>query len=236
MKRLTSLVIVLSMAILSAACGGAPAAQPEPSVAPASETLAPQVAEMPAPLAAETSTPIAEAAAPPAAEGSAELADDYPDALSLRNQLALGVLRLEGTADAVTSAQAAQLLLLWQALGALDASSTAAPEEIAAVQNQIIAAMTPAQIAAVDQLQLTNAVLQAYYVQIGVSEVKTPEPGVTPQSNSLKDLPPEQREAARATAQALGTPVGSGSSGSGEKKDALLDNVIQLLTERASST
>ncbi|HSN76483.1 MAG TPA: hypothetical protein VL334_15510 [Anaerolineae bacterium] len=233
MKRLTLLVIVLSMAVLGAACGGAPAAQPAPSVAPSAETLAPQVAEMPAPQAAETSTPTAEAAAPPAAQGSAELTDDYPDALSLRNQLALGILELEGTADAVTPGQAAQLLPLWQALSALDASSTAAPEEIAAVQNQIVAAMAPAQVAAIAQLQLTNAVLQAYYVEIGVSEVKTPEPGVTPQSGSLKDLPPEEREAARATAQALGTPVGSGSSGSGEKKDALLDNVIQLLTDRA---
>jgi len=244
MKNLILFVTVLTMAVLSAACGGAPATQPQPSGTPAVEALAsqaadaptPQVAEMPAPQAAETPTPAAEATAPKAAQASAELADDYPDALSLRNQLALGVLRLEGTADAVTSAQAAQLLPLWQVLSALDASSTAAPEEIAAVQNQIIAALTPAQIAAVDQLQLTNAVLQAYYVEIGVSEVKTPEPGVTPQSNSLKDLPPEQREAARATAQALGTPVGSGSSGAGEKKDALLDNVIQLLTERASST
>jgi hypothetical protein len=233
MRKLILFGIVLSMAILSAACGGAPAAQPAPSVAPSAETLAPQVAEMPAPQAAETSTPTAEAAAPPAAQGSAELADDYPDALSLRNQLALGIMELEGTADAVTSAQAAQMLPLWQALSALDASSTAAPEEIAAVQNQIVAAMAPAQVAAIAQLQLTNAVLQAYYVEIGVSEVKTPEPGVTPQSGSLKDLPPEEREAARATAQALGTPVGSGSSGSGEKKDALLNNVIQLLTDRA---
>lgn len=241
MKRLILFVTVLTMAVLGAACGSAPAAQPEPSVAPAVEALAsqaadapaPQVAEMPAPQAVETPAPAAEVTDRQTKQESAVLADDYPDALSLRNQLALGIMELEGTADAVTSAQAAQLLPLWQALSALDASSTAAPEEIAAVQNQIVAAMTPAQIAAVDQLQLTNTVLQAYYVEIGVSEVKTPEPGVTPQSSSLRDLPPEQREAARATAQALGTPVGSGSSGSGEKKDALLDNVIQLLTERA---
>ncbi len=244
MKRLILFVIVLSLAVLGAACGGAPASQPEPSVVPAVEALAsqdaevpaPQVNEAPAPQEAATPAPAAEAAAPQATPASAELADDYPDALSLRNQLALGILELEDTADAVTPAQAAQLLPLWQALSALDASSMAAPEEIAAVQNQIVAALTPAQIAAVDQLQLTNAVLQVYYVEIGVSEVKTPEPGVTPQSNSLKNLSPEEREATRATAQALGTPVGNGSNGAGEKKDALLDNVIQLLTERAAET
>lgn len=180
---------------------------------------------------AATPTP-APAAAPASASG---LTEDYADALSVRNQLAYGTLRLEGTANAVTAAQAAKLLPLWQALKTLAASSTSATEEVTAVQNQISAAMTPAQISAIAGLKLTNAMLQAYYVEIGVSEVKTPEPGVTPQSSSLKDLPPEQREAAKATAQAQGTPVGSGSGSSSAKKDALLDNVIQLLTERAAA-
>ena len=150
----------------------------------------------------------------------------------MRNQLSLGTLRLEGTANAVTAAQATRLLPLWQALKTLSASSTSATEEVTAVQNQISAAMDPAQVSAIAGLQLTNAILQAYYVEIGVSVASTPEPGVTPQSGSLKNLPPEQREAAKATAQAQGTPVGSGSSSA--KKDALLDNVIKLLTNRAA--
>ncbi len=183
-------------------------------------------------LTACTATPTP-SAAPVAATGAVGLTEDYSDALSIRNQLALGTLRLEGTSQAVTPAQAAQLLPLWQALKTLSASSTAAVEEIVALQNQIGAALTPPQTTAIADLKLTNAMLQAYYIEIGVSEVKTPEPGVTPQSSSLKDLPPEQREAARATAQALGTPVGGGSSGS-VKKDALLDNVIELLTNRAA--
>lgn len=174
----------------------------------------------------------APAAAPAASSGG--LVEDYPDALSVRNQLAFGALRLEGTANAVTAAEAAKLLPLWQALKTLAASSTSATEEITAVQNQISAAMTPAQISAIAGLKLTNAMLQAYYVAIGVSVASTPEPGVTPQSGSLKDLPPEQREAAKATAQAQGTPVGGGSGSSSAKKDALLDNVIQLLTNRAA--
>lgn len=164
------------------------------------------------------------------------LVDDYDDALSIRNQLALGTLRLEGTTNAITTEQAARLLPLWQALKTLSASTTTATEEVTAVQDQISAALEPAQISAIAGLRLTNAMLQAYYVEIGVTEVKTPEPGVTPQSSSLKDLPPEQREAAKATAQALGTPVGagSGSAAAGAKKDALLDNVIVLLTNRAA--
>jgi len=201
MKTLKTFVIILSLAVMVAACGAAPApAQP---------------------------------ATAPAAASSGGLVENYPDALSVRNQLALGSLRLEGTANAVTAAQAAKLLPLWQALKTLAASSTSATEEVTAVQNQISAAMTPAQISAIASLKLTNAMLQTYYVEIGVSVASTPEPGVTPQSSSFKDLPPEQREAAKATAQAQGTPVGGG-SGSSAKKDALLDNVIQLLTNRAA--
>jgi hypothetical protein len=201
MKILKSFVIMLSLAVLVAACGGA--ATPAPAAAPA-------------------------------AGSTGGLVEDYADALSVRNQLALGALRLEGTANAITAAQATKLLPLWQALKTLAASSTTATEETAAVQNQISAAMTPAQISAIGSLKLTNAMLQAYYVEIGISAASTPEPGVTPQSSSLKDLPPEQREAAKATAAAQGTPTGGGSSSSSVKKDALLDNVIQLLTNRAA--
>ena len=172
----------------------------------------------------------AAATTPSAATGG--LTEDYNDALSVRNQLAYGTLKLEGSAEAITAEQAAKLLPLWQALKTLSASSTSATEEVTAVQNQISAAMAPAQVSAIAGLKLTNAMLQAYYVEIGVSVASTPEPGVTPQSGSFKDLPPEQREAAKATAQAQGTPVGSGSSSA--KKDALLDNVIQLLTNRAA--
>lgn len=166
---------------------------------------------------------------------SATLSEDYADAASLRNQLALGILRLEGTPRAVTPTQAGTLLPLWQTLQALAGSSASAPEEIEALQDQILASLTEDQVAAIAALQLTNADLQAYYVDIGISEVKTPEPGVTPQSGAFKDLPQEQREAARATAQALGTPVGSGGGSGTSKSDALLDNVIALLAQQAAT-
>jgi hypothetical protein len=207
MKNLKQLALMLGLIMALAACGApaGPASAPTPAVAAAAVTT------------------------PGAASGA--LTEDYEDALSVRNQLAYGTLKLEGAAEAVTAEQAAKLLPLWQALKALDDSATAATEESAAAQTQIQAALTPAQVASIAGMRLTNAMLQAYYVEIGVSEIKTPEPGVTPQSSSFKDLPPEQREAAKATAQALGTPVGGSSSA---KKDALLDNVIELLTNRAA--
>lgn len=170
------------------------------------------------------------------AETAATLTEDYADATSVRNQLALGALHLEGTPQALTTDQAKSLLPLWQTLKALGESSTSAPEEVEAVLDQIVGSLTEEQVAAIAALQLTNADLQAYYVEIGAAEIRTPEPGVTPQSSALKDLPAEEREAARATAQALGTPVGSGADGGAKKSDVLLDNVIQLLTERATGS
>lgn len=156
---------------------------------------------------------------------AAELTDTYDDALTTRNQLLLGIMRLEGTPQAVTAEQAVELATLWQAFAALSDSSTAAPEEIEAVQNQIVAALTVEQVNAIVAMKLTNTELQAFYVEAGISEVKTPEPGVTPQSQRMSDLPQEDREATR---EASGGTVGSG--GGGDKSDALLDMILELLT------
>lgn len=165
---------------------------------------------------------------------AAVLRDDYADALSVRNQLALGTLRLEGTANAVTPAQAAELQLYWQALLALAADSTTAAEETTALQAQIVETMTPAQLAAITALALTNANLNEFYVEQGIV-MNTPEPGVTPQGGKNSGLSQEQREATRAASESSGTPVGSGggSGGGAERRDVLLNTLIALLTERA---
>jgi LysM repeat protein len=83
----------------------------------------------------------------------------YEDALDATSQLALGTLRLERTADAVTEAQAAALLPLWQALqgGELQGES-----EQYAVLRQIEATMTGAQVAAIAELRLTTQDAQGW--------------------------------------------------------------------------
>lgn len=196
-------------------------------------------------VTAGTPTPASSAAALEAATATPEvksdaagvlatvLRDDYADALSLRNQLALGTLRLEGTANAVTPVQAAELKLYWQALLALAADSTTAVEETAALQTQIVETMTPAQLEAITALALTNTQLNEFYVEEGVV-MNTPEPGVTPQGGKNSGLSQEQREATRAAAESSGTPVGSGGNGNGsERRDILLNTLLDLLAERA---
>jgi len=244
MMNMTKYVItsaLLTAAILLSACGGTSPPESEAITSPAS-TEQPSTPEPPR----TTATPDLQAeesgatqskeatATPELAPSVARLMEDYEDALSVRNQLALGALELEKTPDAISSEQAVNLVLLWQTIKALGEASTSAPEEMEAVQDLIVAGLEPAQIASIAALKLTNADLQAYYVEIGVSEVKTPEPDATPQSGSLRELPQEEREAARATAQAMGTPVGGGSGGDTSKRDVLLDNVLELLTARAA--
>lgn len=160
-----------------------------------------------------------------------ELAEDFDDALTVKNQLLLGTIRLEGTADDIAPAQAAQLVSLWMAMKSLTESGTAADEEITAVQNQIIALLTPAQTQAIDAMRLTNANLQEYYIEIGASTPTTPTPGADADSGEvpMSELSKEDRQA---TKVALGTPVGTGSTSG--KGTILLDTVIALLQDKAA--
>ncbi len=164
------------------------------------------------------------------AETAGSLTLEYADAASLRNQLAYGTLQLEGTPQAVTPAQAQALLPLWQGLAALSGSTTTAPEELTAVQDQIVAALSPEQLQAIADQEVTNVMLSEFYAEHGLV-LATPVPGVTKVPGSGSGVSPEDKEATRTAAEALGTPTGSGAGQ--EAKTLLFDTVIALLTERA---
>ncbi len=65
--------------------------------------------------------------------------------LPATTQIALGTFKLDGTANAVTAEQAAELLPLWETLRDLSASDTAAQQEIQALDTQIQETMTDQQ-------------------------------------------------------------------------------------------
>ena len=65
---------------------------------------------------------------------SAYLNNTYANALPVTTQLALGTLKLEGTPNAVTTAQAGKLLPLWQSL---QSGSVQNGTEMGAVYKQI---------------------------------------------------------------------------------------------------
>ena len=83
----------------------------------------------------------------------------YENALDPISQLALGMLNLEGTADAVTEPQAAALLPLWQVLQGSELQSDA---ERLAVTEQIEHKVSEAQATAIIAMQLTQADAQAW--------------------------------------------------------------------------
>lgn len=207
--NLKKLLLTLTAGALTlAAC--APA-QPAASV-PASTTGG---------MTAATSTPAA----------AAYLSIAYADAASLRNQLAYGTLKLEGSPQAVSPAQAKTLLPLWQAVIALSGTDTTATEELAAVQDQITAALTPAQLQAIAVLQITNAALTAFYAEHGVV-LPTPVPGVTKVPGSGSGLAQADKEATRTAAAAAGLTTGTGAGQAA--KTLLFNTVVELLTARSA--
>lgn len=70
--------------------------------------------------------------------------------------LVIGTLRLDGTANAVTKDQAAELLPLWEVYRDLIASDTAAQQEIDGLTEQIRQAMTAEQQESIGSMKLTQ--------------------------------------------------------------------------------
>ena len=77
-------------------------------------------------------------------------------ALHATTQLIIGTLKLEGTAQAVTAEQAAELLPLWQTMQVLSDSDTAADQEKEALIAQIQETMTAEQMQAITAMNLTR--------------------------------------------------------------------------------
>ena len=102
-------------------------------------------------------------------EYAGALSTSYEGALDVISQFALGTLKLEGTANAVTEEQAVQLLPLWQALQGSVAQTNA---EKSAVIRQIEAVMTQPQVAAVAEMQLTQEAIQTWGRDRGMSTAR----------------------------------------------------------------
>ena len=77
--------------------------------------------------------------------------------LPATTQLIMGTLKLDGSDQAVTAKQAADLLPLWQTMKVLSESDTAAQQEKDALIAQIQETMTAEQIQAITDMKLTRA-------------------------------------------------------------------------------
>jgi len=162
--------------------------------------------------------------AQPTSVAGSSLPTDYTDAATLRNQLAYGIVKLDGTPNAVTAGQAKTLIPLWQAVIALSGETTTASEELIAVQDQIAAALTAEQLQAIAAMQLTNADLNVFYADYGIT-LPTPIPGVTKVPGSGSGKTEEEKTAAQATAAASGQTTGTGQAA----RTLLFDKTIEYL-------
>jgi hypothetical protein len=166
-------------------------------------------------------------ASAPLVPPSSVLDTSYEDALAVRNQLALGTLRLEETDDPVTAEQAAALLPLWQALRGTIGSGASAQAEIDALLRQIEGTMSASQLSAIAAMRLSQADLQTWAQSQGLGNGTRTGVGVgSGQPGSGQSLSAEERATRQAEREGTG-----GGSASGTSR-ALLDAVIGLMESR----
>ncbi len=152
---------------------------------------------------------------------SPNLPADYENAMPVRNQLAIGAMKLDGTANALTREQAAKLLPLYQALQGTSVSGGGSQAEISALLSQIEATMTPAQLSAIREMKLTTADMQTWAAENGVT---LGQGGGQPGSGA--GMSPE----ARATKQAAEGVTGKtpGSSGAAAVMETMINYLKKL--------
>lgn len=199
-----------------------------------------QKAEATPAASADTDTSVDVSAADPSAGGQGGL-DDV-------NWLALGTINLEGTEDAVTASQAAELLPLWQIIQGGSLKSAAETE---AVTKQIEGKMTASQLAAIEAMGLTFEDVQAWMQGQGIEAPARAEgqqggPGAfgdlsederAQMREQIQNMTPEQR-ATRMAEMGIQRPEGAegrqgGAPGGSRQANLLLEPLIELLTERA---
>jgi len=127
--------------------------------------------------------------------------DSATPTLSGPTLLVLGILKLDGTEQAVTTEQAKELLPLWQVYSELISSDTAAQAEIDALEKQIEETMTEEQLRAIHEMNLTSqdsfAVMQEMGIGMGRGQTSsdssnnsnfTPGQGMGPGGGAPPDM------------------------------------------------
>jgi hypothetical protein len=105
-------------------------------------------------------------------------------ATSRTTVLAVGTFKLEGTPQAVDKNMAAKLLPLWQLMTQLNASSSTAPQEVTAVEDDIQTTMTSQQVQAIQGMQITQRDVFTVLQQTGAASFGAGQNGSTRGGNN----------------------------------------------------
>ena len=184
-----TILFLLTLSLMLTACATAPAAsdsQDTPGDATAVAELVNQGLTAAAPVATNK----------PAETTSVQLTSDYENAVSVEMQLALGMMNLEGTANAITKEQAAVLLPLWTSFSTLSQSmmpdmgnmgqgqagdtpqpptmDESAQKQLTELTEQIQSALTVEQIQAIADMKITQESAQTIMQELGL-EMNAPQ-------------------------------------------------------------
>jgi hypothetical protein len=108
-----------------------------------------------------------------ASNGTQQAAPDQQGgSLPVQEQILIGTFKLEGTDQAVTAQQAAQLIPLWQVYNDLSTSDTAAQEEIDGLIQQIQDTMTSEQMQAIADMNITRQDLFTVMQDQGITQAR----------------------------------------------------------------
>jgi hypothetical protein len=99
--------------------------------------------------------------------------------------LAIGLIGMDGTNNAVTAEQVATLIPLWQAYQALAFNDTTAQQELDAVVNQIRNTLTDAQLQAIQDLDITSDNFQTYLGDFGMNNMARPSMSGIPEVSAI---------------------------------------------------
>lgn len=91
-----------------------------------------------------------------------------PTKMTVEQKLGIGILKLEGTPQALTADEAKTILPLWQALKSMQTSNNASVDEINALFTQTKEALTPDQVTAIQKLTWTQTDMQALMQQYNI--------------------------------------------------------------------
>jgi hypothetical protein len=124
------------------------------------------------------------------------LDEDYSDALPVFMQLVVGTMLLEETPSGVTAEQAQELLPLWLMFRAVRrGDAPPSLEEIDAITDQIIQAMTPEQLGTIKGMQITQDDVRAFTLNNSIPQGSGQGSGGGQMGGSgdTQDLSPEER-------------------------------------------
>lgn len=132
-------------------------------------------------------------------------------ALPTEEKLAVGILKLEGTAGAVTADQAKLLLPLWQQVQTISADTNTTPDQLQAVYTQIENSLTVDQTKSIDAMNYTMQDLQGLMTDLGIQV--TPGAGFNGQGGSTLTADQQATRQAQIETRVAGNPNAAGTPG-----------------------